>query len=57
MKIHIEASKIFSFGAFKVCNEMSLLIAKSKKKLANNKLEWLKTDGKSIKYNKKKKMA
>mgnify|MGYP006943316260 CR=1 FL=1 len=57
MKIHMEASKIFSFGAFNVWSEISLRIANNIKKLANNKLELLKTEGKSIKYNKKNKIA
>jgi len=57
MKIHIEASKIFSFGDFNVCNEINLLMAKSIKKLANNKLELEKTDGKMSRNNRKIKMV
>jgi ribosomal protein S7 len=57
MKIHIEASKIFSFGDFSVCNEINLLMDKSKKKLANNIFELEKTCGKIIRNNKKNKMV
>jgi hypothetical protein len=57
MKIHIDASNIFSFGAFKVCREINLLMARSRKKLANNKLELLNTTGKSNKNNKKNKIV
>jgi hypothetical protein len=57
MKIQIEASKIFSFGDFDVCNEINLLMAKSRKKLANNKLVLEKTDGKMSRNNRKNKMV
>ena len=57
IKIHIEASKIFSFGAFKVCKEINLRIANSRKKLANNKFKLLKMDGKTSRNNKKNKIV
>jgi hypothetical protein len=57
MKIHIEASNIFSFGAFRVCKEISLLIAKRRKKLAYNKFELLKMVGNISINNKKNKMV
>ena len=50
----MEASNIFSFGAFKDCNDINLRIDNNKKRFANNTFELENTAGNNIKNNMKK---
>ena len=53
----MEASNIFSFGAFNDCNDISLRNDNNKNRLANNTFEFENTAGNNIKNNKKKNMV